>query len=148
MEQKVTKRTDELAKTVNRLLDTNQQLEGEIKERKLVEAALLKSEEELRKSLEKEKELNELKSRFVSMASHEFRTPLSSILSSAELISEYQKEAQQTKRKKHIDRIKNSVKNMTEILNDILSLSKLEEGHIQAKPVEFLLGSFCEEVLR
>lgn len=105
--------------------------EGEIHNLLLVEQDITKNkvlELELEKSLEKEKSLNELKSRFVSMASHEFRTPLSSILSSTTLIGKYTETAQQPKRDKHIDRIKNSVENLTEILNDFLSIDKLESG--------------------
>ena len=86
------------------------------------------AEEKIKKALEREKELNELKSRFVSMASHEFRTPLSAIYSSATLLSKYQKEEQQKNRDKHIDRIKTTVMSLTDILNDVLSLSKAEEG--------------------
>ncbi|BDD09138.1 hypothetical protein FUAX_15700 [Fulvitalea axinellae] len=105
-----------------------------------------KAEAEVRKMLEKEKQLNELKSRFVSMASHEFRTPLSSILSSASLISRYEEAAQQDRRMKHVNRIKSNVSNLTGILNDFLSISKLEEGKTIYKPVEMDLGSFCTEV--
>ena len=74
------------------------------------------SREQLSKALEKEKQLNDLKSRFVTMASHEFRTPLSAILSSVALIDKYKKEEEDEKRKKHVDRIKSSVTNMTLIL--------------------------------
>lgn len=87
-----------------------------------------KADNEIRKALAKEKQLSELKSRFVSMASHEFRTPLSTILSSVSLISRYTGEEHQEKREKHIKRIKSSVQNLTQILNDFLSLSRLEEG--------------------
>lgn len=101
-------------------------------------------------ALEHEKELNELKSRFVSMASHEFRTPLSTINSSASLLAKYQLTEQQDKRDKHVDRIKNAVSNMVEILNDFLSLSKLEEGIIQANKETFdlkeMLGEICDEM--
>ena len=122
LEQKVHERTDKLANVINQLLATNKQLEKEIKERKEIEEALLKSEAELKELLEKEKELSELKSRFVSMASHEFRTPLSTILSSIELVEAYKKAEQQPKRAKHIARIKNTVNHLTSILNDFLSL--------------------------
>jgi signal transduction histidine kinase len=94
----------------------------------------------------KEKELGELKSRFVSMASHEFRTPLATILSSASLISKYQLSDQQEKRSKHIHRIKNAVKNLTGILNDFLSLSKLEEGIINFSPEEVDIEELFKEV--
>lgn len=97
-----------------------------------------KAEEEMRKALQKEKELNELKSRFVSLASHEFRTPLSSILSSVSLIQKYTTTEQQDKRDKHIERIKSSVHNLTGILNDFLSLDKLESGVISIKHTEVI----------
>ena len=95
------------------------------------------SKEELSKALEKEKELGELKSRFVSMASHEFRTPLSTVLSSSYLIQKYISAEEQPKREKHIERIVSSVNMLTGILNDFLSLGKIEEGKIQVRPVEF-----------
>jgi PAS domain S-box-containing protein len=87
----------------------------------------------LEEALEKEKELNELKSRFVSMASHEFRTPLSTILSSAYLVSKYVESEEQPKRDKHIQRIISSVNMLTDILNDFLSVGKIEEGKIQVR---------------
>lgn len=90
-----------------------------------------KAQQDMENALDKEKQLNELKSRFVSMASHEFRTPLSTILTSVTLIEKYRNESDEEKRKKHIYRIKSSVNNLTGILNDFLSLDKLEEGKIQ-----------------
>lgn len=146
LEQKVIERTEELAHVVNRLLKTNVQLENEVQERKNIENALLKAQKELTSSLEKEKQLNELKSRFVSMASHEFRTPLSTILSSVSLIGRYSKEEQQQNREKHIERIKSAVTNMTGILNDFLSLSKLEEGKMQMTAEQFTVGELCEDM--
>jgi signal transduction histidine kinase len=91
------------------------------------------SKEHLIKSLEKEKEVNDLKSRFVSMASHEFRTPLSTVLSSISLLAKYNTTEDQPKRDKHIDRIKSSVKTLTDILNEFLSLGKIEEGKVEVK---------------
>ncbi len=91
------------------------------------------AEADIQLALEKEKELNELKSRFVSMASHEFRTPLSTILSSVTLIEKYRLESEEEKRKKHIYRIKAGVNNLVGILNDFLSLDKLEDGKISAQ---------------
>lgn len=147
LEEEVNRRTEELAATINQLLNSNTKLEFEIQERKVAEATLRKNELELRKAIEKERELNTLKSRFVSMASHEFRTPLSTILSSADLLEMYTTEEQQDKRLKHTTRIKSAVNNLISILNDFLSLSKLEEGKIEISPVEFNLEEFCEEVL-
>ena len=139
LEQKVKDRTNELAATINKLLASNQQLEHEIKERKAAEKAL-------RASLEKEKELHEMKSRFVSMASHQFRTPLSSVLSSTELIEAYISANKFEKTEKHLNRIKAAIKNLTDILNDFLSLAKLEEGRTELEPTEFVITEFCKEI--
>lgn len=147
LEKRVEERTEELAAAVNQLLNTNTKLKHEIQERKIIEKALRNSEQEARIAYEKERELNQLKSRFVSMASHEFRTPLSTILSSADLIEAYVKAEQNEKRLKHTQRIKSAVANLTGILNDFLSLSKLEEGKIDKHPVTFSLSAFCAEVL-
>ncbi|MCB9049110.1 MAG: PAS domain S-box protein [Lewinellaceae bacterium] len=147
LEQKVEERTEKLTEVVNKLLQSNIKLEREIKERKAAEAALRQNQEELRRSLEKEKELSELKSRFVSMASHEFRTPLTTIASSAELLGLYTQSEQQEKRDKHLRRIQSAVTNLTGILGDFLSLSKLEEGKIQVNPVRFTLSGLVEEVV-
>jgi signal transduction histidine kinase len=89
---------------------------------------------ELEKNLNIEKDKSDLKSRFVSMASHEFRTPLSSILSSASLIERYANMTDQEKRSKHVDRIKSSVNNLNYIINDFLSLEKIESGAIDFNP--------------
>ena len=98
-----------------------------------------RAEEDLRKALEKEKELSELKSRFVSMASHEFRTPLSTVLSSAYLIEKYTSAEDQPKRTRHLQRIFSSVNMLTDILNDFLSVGKIEEGKIQIRITQFNL---------
>lgn len=146
LEERVEMRTEELAKAVNQLLKTNKNLEREIRERKAAEKVIMENEAKLREALQREKELSELKSRFVSMASHEFRTPLSTILSSADLIEAYIEGEQQQKRERHTKRIKSAVANLTGILNDFLSLSKLEEGKIHAAPVLFSLQEFCQEI--
>jgi signal transduction histidine kinase len=125
---------------------TNVELATEVRERRQAEELLQKNREELKASLEKEKELGELKSRFVTMASHEFRTPLSTILSSAALIAKYPDADQQEQRIKHVDRIRSSVNNLTTILNDFLSLGKLEEGMVQCHPTEFNIESFAQDI--
>jgi PAS domain S-box-containing protein len=117
------------------ILKINEDLENKVRERTL----------ELTHALEKEKELNEMKSRFVSIASHEFRTPLSAILSSTSLVEHYVNPEQEEKRKKHIDRIKSSVRNLTSILDDFLSLEKLEQGKVEAHNIEFNLREFIED---
>ena len=101
-------------------------------------------QQKLETSLKAEQELNELKSRFISMASHEFRTPLSAILSSAILIGKQNEAGKEERRMKHVFRIRQNVKNLVVILNDFLSLSKLEEGKIKAIPKSFELIEFVK----
>jgi two-component system, LuxR family, sensor kinase FixL len=146
LEPLILERTEKLANAVDRLLATNEQLGNEVREREVVENSLRQRETELEEALDKEKELNTLKSRFVSMASHEFRTPLSTILSSIELVEAYL-DAGNSKALKHINRIKNSVTTLTSILNDFLSLSRLEEGKVEAQPERFQLSDFCLAVV-
>ena len=105
------------------------------------------SKEHLTKALEKEKEVNDLKSRFVSMASHEFRTPLSTVLSSISLLAKYNTTEDQPKRDKHIDRIKSSVKTLTDILNEFLSLGKIEEGKVEVKSELFDISEFINNII-
>lgn len=131
LEKKVIARTYELENVVNQLLALNKQLEEEINIKIKIQQQLKDREAELEKSLLLERELGELKSRFVSMASHEFRTPLSTVLSSVSLIGRYTESDQQANREKHINRVKSTVAHLTAILNDFLSMNKLEEGRIQ-----------------
>ena len=105
------------------------------------------AEEQLEHALQKEKELNELKSRFVSMASHEFRTPLTSILGSTDLIELYAEKGRTDKFAKQIRRIKSSVDNLTSILNDFLSLEKLESGKVFFQPEVVKMKSFIQQLL-
>lgn len=137
LEKKVQSRTEALHKTIR-------ELEVEVNERR-------KAEEETRKSLARERELNNLKTKFVTVASHEFRTPLSAVLSSAALISQYNDRAEREKVGKHVQRIKSSVDQLTSILNDFLSLGKLEEGAIDivhgVVPVKEFMESVREELM-
>jgi PAS domain S-box-containing protein len=129
----------------------NAELEVKVEERTMIlKEALQKleqSQEELSAALDKEKQLNEIKSRFVSMASHEFRTPLSTVLSSASLLSKYTLADEQDKRNRHIDKIKGSVKHLNEILEDFLSLGKLDEGKVQSYANEFNLRECILDVV-
>lgn len=136
--------------TSDALSKLNAELETKVKARTeelaIAIQNLARSKQEVLRALEKEKELNELKSRFITTASHEFRTPLGTILSSVSLIARYDEAADADKRKKHIDRIKSSVTNLTEILNDFLSLEKLEEGIIRCHPEYFDLSQLVNEL--
>ena len=128
------------------------ELDKRVKDRTMIlEEALHEledSREELSIALEKEKELNELKTRFVSMASHEFRTPLATILSSLSLVTKYGEIGEKDNQIKHINRIKTSITHLTDILNDMLSLSKLEEGKIIASPELFNIKEFTALVIQ
>ena len=121
--------------TINKKMEVlNEELEKKLEARtiKLHETMqkLEASKDELSKALSKEKDLGDMKSAFVSMASHEFRTPLSTILSSASLLAKYKLTEDQPKRDKHVQRIKSSVINLNNILNEFLSLGKIEDGKI------------------
>ena len=130
----------------DRLREYAAQLEQEVQDRtqslKDTVHALRQAKEDVSLSLKKEQELGLLKNRFVSMASHEFRTPLSTILSSASLLSKYTLTEEQEKREKHIQRIKSSVTNLTGILNEFLSIGKIEDGKVIANPVLFNLKKY------
>ncbi len=129
----------------------NIDLEKKVDERtKVLHEALLElesSKEQLSKALETEKELNDMKSRFVTMASHEFRTPLSTILSSISLVSKYNEGNSDEKIQKHVHRIKSAVTNMTLILNDFLSAEKLEEGKVFVRKEDVDLKHLANEIL-
>lgn len=103
--------------------------------------------EQLKTALEKEKELNELKTKFLSLVSHEFKTPLSGILTSTMLLSKYKLQEQQDKRDKHILTITDKVYYLNNILNDFLSIEKLETGKINYKFETFRLSKLINEVV-
>ena len=132
---------------------------ADITEQKAAEGELKRSNEELEKKvtertkdlanlLEREKRMNELKSRFVATASHEFRTPLTTILASAGLVETYARRMDTEKCLKHIDRIKASVELLTEILEDFLSLDKIEQGNVKPNITSFNLEDFAGNVMR
>jgi PAS domain S-box-containing protein len=130
------------------------QLEIRVAERTMILKEALqeleRSQAELSEALSKEKELNEIKSRFVTMASHEFRTPLSTVLSSAALLAKYTKAEDQENRERHVKRIKESVSHLNDLLEDFLSLGKLEEGKVTVKTepvgIRELLDDISEEM--
>ncbi len=150
-EVRLIEQKNELEKITRQVRKLNSELENKVEERTLILREALheleRSQQELSDALDKEKELNEIKSRFVSMASHEFRTPLSTVLSSASLISKYVKGEEQEKREKHIRKIKDSVKHLNDLLEDFLSLGKLEEGKVARKVESFVVRDVIEDTL-
>lgn len=111
-----------------------------ITDRKLVERKLVRT-------IEKEKELSALKSRFVTMASHEFRTPLSTMLSSVFLLENYTGEKYDAQKKTHLERIRRSIQTLTELMNDFLSIGQLEEGQIKTALSNIEIKTFLGEVV-
>jgi len=126
-----------VALDITEIKRAHEELETAVQERTL----------ELTESLSREKELSEMKSRFVSIASHEFRTPLAAIMTSLALIESYGKEGNEEKRKKHADRIKASVNNLVGILNDFLSVDKLEQGKVEIMTEVFDIHLFSVDII-
>ena len=114
---------------------------------KKLEKTVKERTKQLTEALAKEKELNELKTRFLSLVSHEFKTPLSSILTSITLLGKYTQTEQQEKRDKHVTTIRNKVKYLDTILNDFLSVERLESGKINYNLEQFPLSKVVNEVL-
>lgn len=133
LEQRIEMRTEALQKSVSKL-------EAEISRRK-------RAEHKISESLRKERELGELKTKFLSLVSHEFKTPLSGILTSATLLSKYTKPEEQDRRNKHIKTIKSKVKYLNNILNDFLSIERIESGKATYKFETFPLSKVVNEVI-
>ncbi|CAG0943956.1 MAG: Adaptive-response sensory-kinase SasA [Rhodocyclaceae bacterium] len=106
-----------------------------------------RSEAEIRAALEKQKELSELKTRFVSMTSHEFRTPLAAILSSAELLKHYGERLPEGEKTELVDSIGQSVRRMTHMLEDILTIGRAEAGRLGFAPAPLELRAMCERIV-
>ncbi|MEO5999855.1 MAG: PAS domain-containing sensor histidine kinase [Chitinophagaceae bacterium] len=150
-EDLVLRQRNELVEITSELKNLNQELEQKILERTMMLketlVALEKSKEELNQALEVERELGDLKSRFVTLASHGFGTPLSEILTSLFLIGKYTTAEDQDKREKHILQSKDAITQMRNVLDDFLSLGKLEEGKIEAHFSEFDLKEFLTNII-
>lgn len=133
------------------LREYNNRLEQEVEDRTLIlKEAIQKLEhtkEELHQALQREMDLNRMKSNFISLASHEFRTPLATVLSSLTLVERYADLQDLDKRDKHIHRIQSSVKHLNDILNDFLSVSKLEEGKVICRLEWISLSAIIQQVL-
>lgn len=133
LEELINERTSEL-------ISVNRDLHQEIAERKQVEKAL-------QESLKKEQELNELKSRFVSIVSHEFRTPLTTILSSSNLIKRFLHKMSDEQKIEHLNTIQDEITRLTQMLDDVLIIGKTEEGRLRYNPGPVQLKAFCEEII-
>ncbi|MDN3724189.1 ATP-binding protein [Aequorivita sp. SDUM287046] len=133
LEQKIDERTTELKQTIK-------ELKEEVLKRK-------EAEHKIMESLRKERELNDLKTKFLSLVSHEFKTPLSGILTSAMLVGKYTETEQQDKREKHLKTIQSKVKYLNNILNDFLSIERLESGKATYKFETFPLSKVVNEVI-
>jgi PAS domain S-box-containing protein len=151
VEESMVRQQKELEKITDEMRLLNADLEAKVEERTVILKEALQrleqSQGELSTALDKERQLNEIKSRFVSMASHEFRTPLSTVLSSASLLSRYTNSEDQPKRDRHIEKIKTSVKHLNDLLEDFLSLGKLDEGKVGAVFHEFNLEEVVSETV-
>jgi len=133
LEKKIATRTLKLQEAID-------DLKKEIKKR-------LKTELELSNSLKKEKELNILKTKFLSLVSHEFKTPLSGVLNAATLVGKYKHTDMQAKREKHLLTIKNKIHYLDGILNDFLSIERLESGKVTYKLGNFKLIKVVNETI-
>lgn len=140
LEKIIKKKTAELKNTIKQLRSVNLNLRDEINKR-------VEAETQLKDALKKEQELNELKTKFLSLVSHEFKTPLSGILTSSMLLKKYHLAKQQDKRNKHIETITNKVHYLNNILNDFLSIERLESSNINYKFTTFNLSKIVNEVV-
>ncbi len=140
METRVHERTAALNRALEDLAASNRELQ-------LAKTAAEQASEEMRKALEQEKELSELKTRFVSMASHEFRTPLATIHSSAELLNRFTGVWPADKIQKHLDRIESNVVHMTGLLEDVLIMGRIDSGHMEFQPRELDARAYLMELL-
>lgn len=130
-----------------RLKEQNSRLEQEIRDRKQAQEQLLRLQAELQEALAQEKELSELKSRIISTISHEYRTPLTTIASSAEILQTYRHKLDETKQLKHFDRIQASVKHMTDLVSDVLFLSRAEFEKLEFQPKFLDIVSLVKDLL-
>lgn len=149
LEAAVEQRTAQLSQSISDLAEANKQLALEIKEREAIARSLQKREMQLERLLRRERELGELRSRFVSMASHEFRTPLTTMLSSVEII-EMSDDSASPMLLKHTRRIREGIGYLRNVLEDFLQLGKLDvkgtDLHIQELDVVELVETLVADL--
>ncbi|HAG84394.1 MAG TPA: hybrid sensor histidine kinase/response regulator [Cyanobacteria bacterium UBA12227] len=105
------------------------------------------AEQLMRQALEKEKELNDLKSKFIAIASHEFRNPLTTISSSINLLKHYCRDCLDSKKSKHFHQIETSVEQIKNLLDDVLLIGKADAGKLELHPVPLDLLQFCRDLV-
>lgn len=105
------------------------------------------AEAELRKALAREKELGELKSNFVSLVSHEFRTPLGIIMSSAEILRDYLDQLDPAERRQHLEAIQHSTQRMAGLMEEVLLLGRFEAGRMDFQPQPLDLATLCQRIV-
>lgn len=140
LERKINERTTQLNNTIKKLKQANTNYKDEISRR-------IEAENKIKDALKKEIELNELKTKFLSLVSHEFKTPLSGILTATMLLYKYQQENQQKNRDKHIKTIENKVHYLNNILNDFLSIERLDSSSVHYNFTTFNLSKIINEVV-
>ncbi len=140
LETRIQERTEELS-------NTNIYLQAEILKRERLTQELAQAKIDILKALEQEKELNELKSRFITNTSHEFRTPLTIILGSLELLEYSSPNLAIEKKQKHFQRIRSAVQHMTHLLDDVLTISETEANKLVFSPALIDVRAFCERLL-
>ena len=140
LRQRVTTRTASLAAT-------NERLVNEVAERQMADAELRRVESELRTALQKERELNELKGNFVNLVSHEFRTPLSIILSSSEILGAYLDTLSPAERAEHLRDIQDCCRYMAGMMEEVLVLGRVEAGKTHFRPTALDVSSFCRRLV-
>ena len=129
-----------VAESITQLRETNEQLRQEIARRRGLE-------EELRSALAKERELNELKSRIIATVSHEYRTPLTTILSSADILEHYDSRLTAEKKKNHFQRIQSSIKYLTKLVEDMLFVHQAEIGNLEFNPAPLDVERVASEIV-
>ncbi|CAG0994442.1 two-component system, OmpR family, phosphate regulon sensor histidine kinase PhoR [Burkholderiales bacterium] len=140
LERRIVERTAELS-------ETNLRLERTVCELRVAHRELREREEDSRRTLARERELNEMKLRFVSMASHEFRTPLAMILSASDLLRDYDARLPPEERREMLDDIHGAVWRLTEMLDEVLTLSRADAGRLDFKPQPMPVLEFCRALL-
>jgi signal transduction histidine kinase len=138
----------EMLEVANRhLAQKTEELAQEIQTRKKLELELQVAQAENLKSLEKERELNQLRSRFITMTSHEFRTPLTTILGSAQLLKNRSSKWSEEKKLTYFNQIEATILHMTQMLDDILLINQAESAKLTFHPSPSHLIEFCQSLL-